>query len=95
MNQTLIGEEVTLVSRAGEDLLQLLLGAAEAFLQAADAAPTDMAGTEGRLRSALAGMTSDGSDSLVARLVIVEGGIQIHLASPAGADGDVTVPCPA
>lgn len=95
MNESLIGEEVTLAARAGEQLVQLLLAAAAAFLRAADAEPSDLSGTERRLRSALTDLAPSDAPGLVARLVFVPEGLEIHLRQAADPASDIIVSCPA
>ncbi len=95
MNESLIGEEVSLDAPADDTLVPLLVGAVEAFLVAAGGAPRDLGRLERDLQRAFSDLEHQAADKRVfARLVMAADGIEVHLQPSRGSEIDLTVICP-
>jgi len=93
MNDALIGEEVTLEAAPGADLATLVVSAATAFLAAAAGVASRTETVDGGLHGYVAGY-APGVEQVLARLVVVRDGVEVHLSAADHADTVRTVKWP-
>lgn len=91
MNESLIGEEVTLTAPSFEGMAGLIAATADAMIEAGGGELDDRGSLQSRLEEALGAV--DGADGLTARLTLQSDGLVIRLHRADDEEPHATVHC--
>lgn len=92
MKESLIGEEISLTGPS-DDVVAMLLQAAAAFLEAADADPPEVDRWLPDLESAMVVLQPQPGSQVVVRLQTTEGGMRVSLRLSTAPDRESTFLC--